>query len=76
MPIMPGCAHATMVPMPNGQSVIMFGCEGKADTFYHLFWNDNDELEWTILSKTMENGRTWPVGIWIPNELANCITGK
>ena len=62
-----------MVPMPDGNGVVLLGCSESSKNIYQLSWNwIGDDLQW-ITKQKLEYPRAYgPVAMWIPDELTSC----
>ena len=47
--------------------------EDPSGHFYQLKCDEELSCQWTKMGQKLKQGRSWPVAIKIPNELANCI---
>ena len=76
-PIVPErCYAPSIVPMPNGDGVVLLGCSQTSKNIYQLSWI-GDELQWITKKQKLEYPRTYgPVAMWIPDELTSCTSGE
>ena len=78
---MPGnCSFSgpsSMVTAPNGDGVLLVGCNENNEKIYKMSWSTNGEfLEWTTMKQTLKYPRELLVAMLIPDELTNCISDK
>ena len=71
------CFRPTMIPTPDGEGVILLGCDEESDikyeteNIYRLMWKGS-ELEWVIMNQKLKYPRWNLVAMLIPDELTNC----
>ena len=75
---MPGnCSFSgpsSMVTAPNGDGVLLVGCNENKEKIYKMSWSTNGEfLEWATMKQTLKYPRELLVAMLIPDELTNCI---
>ena len=66
---------SSMITAPNGDGIILIGCDTNKEKIYKMSWNTNGEfLEWTTMKQTLKYPRELSVAMLIPYELTNCIS--
>ena len=61
-----------MVPMPDGNGVVLLGCSDSSKNIYQLSWI-GDDLQGITKQQKLEYPRGYgPVAMWIPDELTSC----
>ena len=65
-----------MVPMPDGNGVVLLGCSDYSKNIFQLSWI-GDDLQWITKQQKLEYARGYgPVAMWIPDELTSCTAGS
>ena len=61
-----------MVPMPDGNGLVLIGCSGQSRNIYQLSWI-GDASQWIKKKQKLKYPR-WngPVTMLIPDELTSC----
>ena len=73
------CVYGSMIAFQDNQSLALIGCSyyeidnDPIAEIYQLSWNNEDNLEWTIMSQKLKYPRRNTVAMMIPNELSNCV---
>ena len=65
-----------MVPMPDGNGVVLLGCSDSSKNIYQLSWI-GDDLQWIKKQQKLKYPRgNRPVAMLIPDELTSCTAGS
>ena len=65
------CAQSSMVTSPDGQGVILLGCDKNPESIYELREIDG-VFSWRKMSQKLKHPRTLSVAMSIPNEFVTC----
>ena len=65
------CTHATIVPTPDNQGVILIGCYQNHDPIHQLRFTDG-RFEWQTWDRQLEIPRDDTVAIIVPDQFVNC----
>ena len=70
-PLTHSCTHASIVPTPDKQGVILLGCYQNHDPIYEL-QTVNGHLEWKTWDRELQVQRDDTVAMLVPHDLVNC----
>ena len=60
--------------MPDGNGVVLLGCDTSTGKIYQLSWI-GDDLQWITKQQKLDYHRNYgPVAMWIPDELTSCTS--
>ena len=65
------CTHATIVPTPDNQGVILLGCYQNHDPIHQLMHTDG-RFEWQTWDRQLEIPRDDTVAMIVPDQFVNC----
>ena len=65
------CISPSLVPSPNGEGVILLGCENNPRDMFELK-NKNGVLAWMKMTQKLEYPRSHTNAMLIPDTLVNC----
>ena len=65
-----------MITSPNGQGVILLGCESDPKSLYELTKTNGGELIWRKMVQELKYPRSYTLAMLVPDDLVTCKIWK
>ena len=61
-----------MITSPNGQGVVLLGCESDPKSLYELTKINGGELIWRKMVQELKYPRSYTLAMLVPDDLVTC----